>query len=153
MIVPGPGLRSYRLPNLPDPTGYYYCTLQLGCCIVEAICSVHLEVKLASSIDTCNYAYFPSTPFLHFHDHMSDTKIFFLTKLTTIDQCYAKLHEISTDINSRYEFGRGYEHEDGTEVALVMDGPSSSTTSLTMSRAGRGYCRYARRVALSSGAD
>lgn len=57
---------------------------------------------------------------------MSDTKIFFLTKLTTTDQYYAKLHEISTDINSRYEFGRGYEHEDGkvTEVALVMDGPS-----------------------------
>ena len=54
VIVPGPGSRSYRVPTLPDPTGYYYCTLQLGCRIVVAICSVHLEVKLASSIDTCN---------------------------------------------------------------------------------------------------
>ena len=44
VIVPGPGSRSYRVPTLPDPTGYYYCTLQLGCCIVVAICSVHLEV-------------------------------------------------------------------------------------------------------------
>ena len=44
VIVPGPGSRSYRVPTLPDPTDYYYCTLQLGCCIVEAICSVHLEV-------------------------------------------------------------------------------------------------------------
>ena len=54
VIVPGPGSRSYRVPTLPDPTGYYYCTLQLGCRIVVAIYSVHLEVKLASSIDTCN---------------------------------------------------------------------------------------------------
>ena len=45
VIVPGPGSRSYRVPTLPDPTGYYYCTLQLGCCIVEAICSVHSEVN------------------------------------------------------------------------------------------------------------
>ena len=45
VIVPGPGSRSYRVPTLPDPTGYYYCTLQLGCCIVVAICSVHLEVN------------------------------------------------------------------------------------------------------------
>ena len=35
VIVPGPGSRSYRVPTLPDPTGYYYCTLQLGCRIVE----------------------------------------------------------------------------------------------------------------------
>ena len=28
VIVPGPGSRSYRVPTLPDPTGYYYCTLQ-----------------------------------------------------------------------------------------------------------------------------
>ena len=34
MIVPGPGSRSYRVPTLPDPTGYYYCTPQLGCSIV-----------------------------------------------------------------------------------------------------------------------
>ena len=27
VIVPGPGSRSYRVPNLPDPTGYYYCTV------------------------------------------------------------------------------------------------------------------------------
>ena len=54
VIVPGPGSRSYRVPTLPDPTGYYYCTLQLGCRIVVAIYSVHLEVNLASSIDTCN---------------------------------------------------------------------------------------------------
>ena len=27
VIVPGPGSRSYRVPTLPDPTGYYYCTL------------------------------------------------------------------------------------------------------------------------------
>ena len=54
VIVPGPGSRSYRVPTLPDPTGCYYCTLQLGCRIVVAIYSVHLEVKLASSIDTCN---------------------------------------------------------------------------------------------------
>ena len=45
VIVPGPGSRSYRVPTLPDPTGYYYCTLQLGCSIVVAICSVHLEVN------------------------------------------------------------------------------------------------------------
>ena len=45
VIVPGSGSRSYRVPTLPDPTGYYYCTLQLGCCIVEAICSVHVEVN------------------------------------------------------------------------------------------------------------
>ena len=44
VIVPGQGSRSYRVPALPDPTGYYYCTLQLGCCIVEAVCSVHVEV-------------------------------------------------------------------------------------------------------------
>ena len=49
------GSRVPILPGtLPDPTGYYYCTLQLGCRIVVAIYSVHLEVKLASSIDTCN---------------------------------------------------------------------------------------------------
>ena len=45
VIVPGPGSRSYRVPTLPDPTGYYYCTLQLGCCIVVAIYSVHVEVN------------------------------------------------------------------------------------------------------------
>ena len=45
VIVPGPGSRSYRVPTLPDPTGYYYCTLQLGCSIVVAIYSVHLEVN------------------------------------------------------------------------------------------------------------
>ena len=45
VIVPGPGSRSYRVLTLPDPTGYYYCTLQLGCSIVVAICSVHLEVN------------------------------------------------------------------------------------------------------------
>ena len=45
VIVPGPGSRSYRVPTLPDPTGYYYCTLQLGCRIVVAIYSVHLEVN------------------------------------------------------------------------------------------------------------
>ena len=45
VIVPGPRSRSYRVPTLPDPTGYYYCTLQLGCSIVVAICSVHLEVN------------------------------------------------------------------------------------------------------------
>ena len=45
VIVPGPGSRSYRVPTLPNPTGYYYCTLQLGCRIVVAICSVHLEVN------------------------------------------------------------------------------------------------------------
>ena len=28
VIVPGPGSRSYRVRTLPDPTGYYYCTLQ-----------------------------------------------------------------------------------------------------------------------------
>ena len=28
VVVPGPGSRSYRVPTLPDPTGYYYCTLQ-----------------------------------------------------------------------------------------------------------------------------
>ena len=44
VIVPGPGSRSYRVPTLPDPTGYYYCTLQLGCRIVVAIYSVHVEV-------------------------------------------------------------------------------------------------------------
>ena len=45
VIVPGPGSRSYRVPTLPDPTGYYYCTLHLGCSIIVAICSVHLEVN------------------------------------------------------------------------------------------------------------
>ena len=35
VIVPGPGSRSYRVPTLPDTTGYYYCTLQLGCSIVS----------------------------------------------------------------------------------------------------------------------
>ena len=45
VIVPGPGSRSYRVPTLPDPTGYYYCTLQLGCRIVVAIYSVHVEVN------------------------------------------------------------------------------------------------------------
>ena len=45
VIVSGAGSRSYWVSALPDPTGYYYCTLQLGCCIVEAICSVHLEVN------------------------------------------------------------------------------------------------------------
>ena len=45
VIVPGPRSRSYRVPTLPDPTGYYYCTLQLGCCIVVAIYSVHVEVN------------------------------------------------------------------------------------------------------------
>ena len=45
VIVPGPGSRSYRVPTLPDPTGYYYCILQLGCRIVVAIYSVHVEVN------------------------------------------------------------------------------------------------------------
>ena len=45
VIVPGPGSRSYWVPTLPDPTGYYYCTLQLGCRGVMAICSVHVEVN------------------------------------------------------------------------------------------------------------
>ena len=45
VIVPGPGSRSYRVPTLPNPTGYYYCTLQLGCRIVVAIYSVHVEVN------------------------------------------------------------------------------------------------------------
>ena len=45
VIVSGPGSRSYRVPTLPDPTGYYYCTLQLGCSIVVAIYSVHVEVN------------------------------------------------------------------------------------------------------------
>lgn len=68
---------------------------------------------------------------------MSDTKIFFLTKLTATDQYYAKLHVISTDINSRCE------HEDGkvTEVALMMDGPSFEHFQFDDVESRSSYCR------------
>ena len=57
---------------------------------------------------------------------LSDTKVFFLTKLTNPSQYSEKVQEICADLSARFIKGRGYENEDGniTEIALVMDGPS-----------------------------
>ena len=61
MIVPGPGSRSYRLPTLPDPTGYYYCTLQLGCRIVVAILG-KISPRMSSEFLSFGNFQIPRTP-------------------------------------------------------------------------------------------
>lgn len=57
---------------------------------------------------------------------LSDTKVFFLTKLSSPSQYSEKLQEIHDDLSARFTKDVGYKSEDGnlTEVALVMDGPS-----------------------------